>query len=107
MEVVFVSQGELQNHDTMHSPPFGSIAFRMYASSLDVNLLLAEHLKDCNTDSELYWMKESEYNEEADGDGEHDAVYGVQEILEQIEGCAWPCRSQGSLPGRNRIVTCR
>ncbi len=43
----------------------------------------AEHLKDCNTEAELYWMREAEYDEEIDDDVEEsdDATISTEEIV--------------------------
>ena len=48
----------------------------------------AEHLKDCSTESELHWTRESEYDEdEAQGqDEDPDALISMEELLEQAGG---------------------
>lgn len=48
----------------------------------------AEHLKDCSTEAELYWMREAEYDEEADDDVEEngDATISSEDIVTLTEG---------------------
>jgi hypothetical protein len=42
----------------------------------------ADMLKDCNTGSELHWMKESDYEEDADGE---DEIMDVQDLCRLAE----------------------
>ncbi|BDA41007.1 hypothetical protein COCOBI_01-6620 [Coccomyxa sp. Obi] len=50
---------------------------------VEVEFISSEHLKDCNTEAELYWMREAEYDEEADDDVEEngDATISTEEIV--------------------------
>lgn len=50
---------------------------------VEVEFISSEHLKDCNSEAELYWVREAEYDKEADDDAEDigDATLSTEDIV--------------------------